>query len=178
MEINCTYALTYANLDLLLLFLCNLGSIHGHFHGFAARCLFGFVFPDKAKQGRWLGAVSTHKSLPHQRTAHWFTMKVPNSLDMVSLLSLPLVMGIAMCFVGNCFESFRFWSIWRALRILDDNELRGDLWSLMVYTGRASQKGGVFFRLQVYERVGISLFELYKRVGKSVFWVCKRAKKS
>ena len=32
-----------------------------------------------------------------------------------------------------------------------------------------------FFRLQVYERVGISLVEVYKRVGNSVIWVSKRA---
>ena len=38
--------------------------------------------------------------------------------------------------------------------------------------------GGTFFRLQVYERVGISLIEVYKRVGKSVIWVCERAQKS
>ena len=42
-------------------------------YGFLTRCLFGVVFLHKAKQGRWLCAVSTHKSLPHQRTAHWFT---------------------------------------------------------------------------------------------------------
>ena len=40
---------------------------------FAARCLFGVVFLHKAKQGRWLCAVSAYKSLPHQRTAHRFT---------------------------------------------------------------------------------------------------------
>ena len=28
-------------------------------------------------------------------------------------------------------------------------------------------------RVQVYERVEISLVEVYKRVGKSVIWVCK-----
>ena len=36
-------------------------------------------------------------------------------------------------------------------------------------------KRGIFFRLKVYERVGISLVEVYKRVVKSFFWVCKRA---
>ena len=36
---------------------------------------------------------------------------------------------------------------------------------------------GTFFRLQVYERVGISQVEVYKRVVKSVVWVCKRAQK-
>ena len=32
----------------------------------------------------------------------------------------------------------------------------------------------MFFRLQVYERVGISLVGAYDRVGKSVIWVCER----
>ena len=36
---------------------------------------------------------------------------------------------------------------------------------------------GTFFRLQVYERVGISQVEVSKRVVKSVVWVCKRAQK-
>ena len=36
---------------------------------------------------------------------------------------------------------------------------------------------GTFFRLQVYERVGISLVEVYERVWKSVIWVCERAQK-
>ena len=34
-----------------------------------------------------------------------------------------------------------------------------------------------FFRLQVYERVGMSLVELYESVGKSVILVCKKAQK-
>ena len=34
----------------------------------------------------------------------------------------------------------------------------------------------MFFRLQVYERVGISLVGAYERVGKSVIWVCERDK--
>ena len=72
-------------------------------YGFAALCLFGVVFLHKAKQGRWLCVVATHKFLPHQRTALWFTMKAPNPLGMVSLLSLPLVMGIAMCFLWEIF---------------------------------------------------------------------------
>ena len=45
-EMNCTYV----SLGLLLLFLCNLGSIHGHFIRFAARCSFGVVFLHKAKK--------------------------------------------------------------------------------------------------------------------------------
>ena len=33
--------------------------------------------------------------------------------------------------------------------------------------GEAPPERGTFFRLQVYERVGISQVEVYKRVGKS-----------
>ena len=43
--------------------------------------------------------------------------------------------------------------------------------------GEAPPERGIFLRLQVYERVGISPVEVYKRVGKSVICVCKRAKK-
>ena len=43
--------------------------------------------------------------------------------------------------------------------------------------GEAPPKRGTFFRLQVYERVGISLVEVYKRVGKFVIRICKRAQK-
>ena len=39
----------------------------------------------------------------------------------------------------------------------------------------ALAKRGTFFKLQVYERVGISLVVVCKRVEKSVIWVCKRA---
>ena len=45
---------------------------------------------------------------------------------------------------------------------------------MMAYTGRLLFERGIFFRLQLCERVGISLVEVYKRVGKSVVWVCKR----
>ena len=34
----------------------------------------------------------------------------------------------------------------------------------------------MFFRLQVYERVGSSLVGAYETVGKSVIWVCERDK--
>ena len=43
--------------------------------------------------------------------------------------------------------------------------------------GEAPPERGTFFRLQVYERVGILLIEVYERVGKSVVWACKRAEK-
>ena len=42
----------------------------------------------------------------------------------------------------------------------------------------ATPERGTFFRLRVYERVGISLVEVYRRVGKSVIWVCERAQRA
>ena len=48
------------------------------------------------------------------------------------------------------------------------------------YDGRyreAPLERGIYFRLRVYERVGISLVEVHKREGKSVIWVCERAQK-
>ena len=41
----------------------------------------------------------------------------------------------------------------------------------------ALPKRGIFFRLQVYERVGISLVKVCKRGGKSVIWVYERAQR-
>ena len=43
--------------------------------------------------------------------------------------------------------------------------------------GGTSPERGIFLKLQLYERVGISLVEVYKRVGKSVICVCERAQK-
>ena len=41
--------------------------------------------------------------------------------------------------------------------------------------GKAPAARGNFYRLQVYERMGISLLEVYIRVRKPVIWVCERA---
>ena len=41
----------------------------------------------------------------------------------------------------------------------------------------ASPESRTFFRLQLCERVGVSLVEVHKRVGQSVTRVCKRAQK-
>ena len=49
---------------------------------------------------------------------------------------------------------------------------------LKSYTGKLCLKGVPFFRLQAYERVGISLVEVFKRVGKSVIWVCEMAQRA
>ena len=43
--------------------------------------------------------------------------------------------------------------------------------------GEAPPERGTFFRLQVYERVGILLVEVYERAGKSVIWLCEGAKR-
>ena len=42
----------------------------------------------------------------------------------------------------------------------------------------APPERGTFFRLQVYERVGILLVEVFKRVGKSVIWVSEMAQRA
>ena len=38
-------------------------------------------------------------------------------------------------------------------------------------------EGGSFFRLRVYEKVGVSLVKVYKRTGKFVIAVCERTYK-
>ena len=48
----------------------------------------------------------------------------------------------------------------------------------MSYTGRLRPKGIPFFRLQVYERVGISLVVVCKRIRKSVISSVKRPKRA
>ena len=47
----------------------------------------------------------------------------------------------------------------------------------MAYTGRLPLKGVPFFRLQVYDRVGILLVEVYESVGLSVISVRKKDQK-
>ena len=43
--------------------------------------------------------------------------------------------------------------------------------------GEAPPERGIFFGLQVYKSVGVSLVEVYKWVGQSVNWVCEKAYK-
>ena len=52
----------------------------------------------------------------------------------------------------------------------------GEFLPIMVFAGRFTPERNIFFRLQVYERVGLSLVEVCERVGKSVFSVCKMIK--
>ena len=44
-----------------------------------------------------------------------------------------------------------------------------------LFLQEALPKSGTFFRIQVYERVGISPVEVYEIVGKSVISICKKA---
>ena len=48
---------------------------------------------------------------------------------------------------------------------------------MMAVCGEAPLEKGIFFSLQVYERVEISLAEVIKGVGKSAIWVFHRAQK-
>ena len=43
--------------------------------------------------------------------------------------------------------------------------------------GNSLPERGTFFRLQVYERAGISSVEVYEMIGKSVIWVCEKFQK-
>ena len=53
----------------------------------------------------------------------------------------------------------------------------GGILPIMAYT-RGSARKGIFFRLQVYEMLGILLVEVYERVGKSVIWVCETVQRA
>ena len=56
-----------------------------------------------------------------------FTMKAPNPLGQVSILSFPFLRGIAMgLFARKFFERVWFGGICRALRNLDDYVLRDE----------------------------------------------------
>ena len=93
---NCTYV----NLTLLLLFLWNLGPIHGHFIRFCGslfvRCCFSSRIK-RSKAGEYVPSQLTNLSRikePHTDS--------PSKRQILNkpghFLSLPLVMGIAMCF--------------------------------------------------------------------------------
>ena len=55
--------------------------------------------------------------------------------------------------------------------------LKGGGLPIMAYVGRPHPKRAPFFRLQVYERVGILLVKVYERVRKSAISVCKKGQK-
>ena len=76
---------------------------------FAACCLFGVILLHKAKQGRWLCAVSAYKSLPHQRTAHESHQSWERQILKARSVSYLFPSSWALRF----FESVWFWAIWR-----------------------------------------------------------------
>ena len=55
---------------------------------------------------------------------------------------------------------------------------RGGVTPCKVLYGEARPKGVPFFRLLVYERLGILFVEVFKRAGKSVIWVCETAQRA
>ena len=102
-EMNCTYV----SLDLLLLFLCNLGSSHGHFIRFAARCLFGVVFLHKAKQGRvTVYSLNSQISPASNNSAPIHRESAKSLRPGQSHISSPRHRYCDVFFVGNVFESF------------------------------------------------------------------------
>ena len=58
------------------------------------------------------------------------------------------------------------------------DETENKLSPFKVLYGEAPPERRTFFRLQVYERVGILLVEIFKRVGKSVIWVGEMAQRA
>ena len=67
--------------------------------------------------------------------------------------------------------------LWRRAVIQKGSTSRGGVTPYDGLYGETPPERGIFFRLQVYEWVGISLVKVYKRVRKSVTWVCGRAQK-
>ena len=94
---------------------------------FAALCLFGVVFLHKAKQGRWLCAVSAYKSLPHQRTVHRFTRhESAKSLRPGQSLIFSPRHGYCVVILWEIFwKCLVLGNLTCALRNLDDYVLRG-----------------------------------------------------
>ena len=90
-------------------------------NGFAALCFCGVFSYKNAKQSRLLCAVSSHKSLPHQRTAHRFAMKAPNPFRPgESLISFPHQQVLRCVFCGKIFGKFSVLVICHVLRNLQD----------------------------------------------------------
>ena len=71
-----------------------------------------------------------------------------------------------MCFTGHHVLLLSY--LWSSVPV-------GTPYNGLYMYGEAPPKRGIFFRLQVYERVGILLVEEYERVRKSVIWVYERA---
>ena len=57
-----------------------------------------------------------------------------------------------------------------------NSPLGGTLYNVLY--GEAPPEKGTFFRLYVYERIGISLAKVYERIEKSDISVCKKDQRS
>ena len=97
-EINCTYL----NLGLLLLFLCNLGSIHGYFMRFCCSLFVRCCFP--TQRCSQISPASTNRAPIHHESAKSLMPGRP-------LITSPRHGCCDVFFVGNVFQSFWFWAI-------------------------------------------------------------------
>ena len=97
-EINCTYL----NLGLLLLFLCNLGSIHGYFIRFCCSLFVRCCFP--TQRCSQISPASTNRAPIHHESAKSLMPGRP-------LITSPRHGCCDVFFVGNVFQSFWFWAI-------------------------------------------------------------------
>ena len=79
---------------------------------------------------------------------------------------------------GKILWYFESLNRWLASRLLQRMKQKINYPPLRSYTGKLPPQRGTFFRLQVYERVGILLVEIFKRVGKSVIWVGEMAQRA
>ena len=119
-------------------------------YSFVACCLFGVVFL-QSKAGDCVESQLTNLSLIKQpRTDSPSKRQI--LLGQVSFLSLPLVIGIVMCFfVGNVFESFWLRAIWRELRKLDDYVLHGEREHFVICCGSKNSSKLLFSRFQLID---------------------------
>ena len=113
-EINCTYV----NLGMLLLFLCNLGSIHGHFIRFWGSLFMRCCFLTWS-EARQVTACSIDSQIsPVPMNGAPIRHRGANSLRPNKSLISSLRHGYCDAFFeGIILESFRFWVIWRWRRV-------------------------------------------------------------
>ena len=82
-------------------------------YGFAARCFFGVVFLLKAKQGRVTVCSLNSQISPASKNSAPIHHESAKSFGPGRLLSLPLVMGIAMCLMWEIFFKVFKWAMRR-----------------------------------------------------------------
>ena len=122
-EINCTYL----NLDLLLLFLCNLSSIHGPFIRFCGSLFVRCCFPTQNEARKvTMCRLNSQISPASKNRAPIHSESAKSLRPGQSLISSPRHGYCDVLCVEKFFQSFWFWVIWRVLRNLDDYVLRGE----------------------------------------------------